>query len=244
MLKNLKQNLRYRRGGRSYSQEGEDRVLETLMFKLHGSKHRKVGFYVDIGAHHPHRYSNTYLFYQRGWRGINVDALPGSMRAFQRQRPRDINLERGVGEQSGEMDFYVFNEPALNTFDASLAQHRCNDVWHVVEVRKVSVQPLSLILEEHLPHGKRIDFMSVDVEGFDLNVLASNDWDRYRPLVVLAETLGKSIEEVLDDPLYGYMKSLDYVLYSKTVNTCFFVDAAALRQDALCLDGCGDSVRR
>lgn len=229
MLKNFKRNLKYKRGERSYSQEGEDRVLDSLMFKLHGATHRKSGFYVDIGAHHPHRFSNTYLFYQRGWRGINVDAWPGSMRAFQSQRPRDINLEMGVGEQLGELDFHVFNEPALNTFDAALAQSRCTDYWHVIEIKKIDMRPLAFILEKHLPDGQGIDFLTVDVEGLDLDVLASNDWVKFRPLVVLAETFGKSIEEVLEDPLYIYMKSLGYSLYSKTVNTSFFVDSVALR---------------
>ena len=72
---------------RSYSQEGEDMLLDRFL------EDRSVGFYVDVGAHHPKRFSNTYRLYCRGWRGLNIDANPGSMTLFQKLRPRDINVE-------------------------------------------------------------------------------------------------------------------------------------------------------
>ena len=75
----------------SYSQNGEDRILHRIF------ENQKSGFYVDIGAHHPFRFSNTFLFYKMGWKGINVDAMPKSMEIFKRFRPRDINLELAVG---------------------------------------------------------------------------------------------------------------------------------------------------
>ena len=79
----------------SYSQEGEDLIMEHFLFC------KPTGFYVDVGAHHPKKYSNTYRLYRRGWRGINIDANPGSMVEFRRVRPRDINVEAGVGAVSG-----------------------------------------------------------------------------------------------------------------------------------------------
>jgi FkbM family methyltransferase len=219
-----------RKGHRSYSQEGEDRVLSSLLFKLHGGKHIKDGFYVDVGAHHPNRFSNTCLFYRQGWHGINIDAMPGSMSAFEKQRPRDINLESGVGRKAETLKFFVFNEPALNTFDESLAKARCNDVWHIKSTVDVPVLPLSEILKKYVPKGQSIDFFSVDVEGFDLDVLQSNDWQKYRPLVVLVETFGLSFEDLALDPLTEYLHSLGYVVYSKTVNTTFFVDEVVAKQ--------------
>lgn len=78
-----------------YSQEGEDLLLSRIL----GDK--KDGFYVDVGAHHPFRFSNTYLLYKQGWRGINIDAMPGSMKLFNRFRPRDINIECGVASGGG-----------------------------------------------------------------------------------------------------------------------------------------------
>jgi hypothetical protein len=85
---------------RSYSQEGEDRIL------LRPFENCKDGFYVDVGAHHPTRYSNTYLFYRMEWSGINIDAAPGSMNLFKKKRPRDINLEVAISDREEELTFY------------------------------------------------------------------------------------------------------------------------------------------
>jgi hypothetical protein len=100
----------------SFSQEGEDRLLDRYF------GNRPTGFYIDVGAHHPHRFSNTYLFYMRGWRGINIDAMPDSMKPFRSMRPRDINLEIGVGRTDSVAKFHIFSEPAFNTFDGDLAR--------------------------------------------------------------------------------------------------------------------------
>ena len=219
-----------RQGYRSYSQEGEDRVLASLLFKVHGGKEISDGFYVDVGAHHPYRYSNTCFFYRRGWRGINIDAMPGSMDLFRKERPRDINVETGIGRQAGTSKFYVFNVPALNTFDEDLAKARSNDAWRVTQTLDVPIAPLSKILQEHLPKGRTIDFLTVDVEGFDMDVLQSNDWSHYRPSVVLVETFGRSVDDLALDPVTGYMRSLGYVAYAKTVNTTLFVDGIFMKQ--------------
>jgi len=224
-----------KKGHLSYSQEGEDRVLSSLLYKLHGGNKRD-GFYVDVGAHHPYRFSNTCLFYRQGWHGINIDAMPGSMSAFQKTRPRDINLESGVGRKAETLKFFVFNEPALNTFDESLAKSRCNDVWHIKATVDVPILPLSEILKKYVPEGQSIDFFSVDVEGFDLDVLQSNDWKEYRPFVVLVETFGLSFEDLASDSLTQYLHSLGYVVYSKTVNTTFFVDKDVAQQATKQLD--------
>lgn len=80
---------------KSYALQGEDLILREFF------EYAKNGFYVDVGAHHPFRFSNTYLFYQSGWRGINIDAMPGSMKLFNRFRPKDINIECGVAFNGG-----------------------------------------------------------------------------------------------------------------------------------------------
>jgi hypothetical protein len=100
-----------------YSQEGEDVVLARFFEGL-----GRTGFYVDIGAHHPVGFSNTFYFYRRGWHGVNVDALPGTAKLFQRMRPRDKTIECGVGLEQGVMTYFAFNEPALNTL---LTKLRC-----------------------------------------------------------------------------------------------------------------------
>jgi len=131
-----------------YSQEGEDLILDRLL------EHRAEGFYVDVGAHHPVRFSNTYLFYRRGWRGINIDAMPGSMRKFERVRPHDINIECGVADNTGRLTYYRFDEPALNTFDATEAQLKNKPPYRLLDTLEVSVERLDSLLERHLPAGR------------------------------------------------------------------------------------------
>jgi len=207
----------------SYSQEGEDLILAAL-FDLQFSK--TAGFYVDVGAHHPKLLSNTFLFYKNGWSGINIDAMPGSMLAFQRERPRDINIEAAVGEADKALTFYEFDPPTLSGF--------CRDRvpmgyfgWKIVRERQLTTMTLAHLLEHHLPPGKPIDFLTVDVEGFDLQVLKSNDWARFRPAVVLVED-DEAIQSnrFWDSSISSYMLQQGYSYCCKTLLTTFFVDQA------------------
>ena len=202
----------------SWSQEGEDRILYRIF------EQQSVGFYVDIGAHHPKRFSNTYFFYKRGWRGINVDAMPGSMRKFEKIRPRDINLECGIGTFNGKLDYYIFNEPALNGFSKELSQERNNgnSSYKINEIVKVEILPLSVILDRQLPEKQIIDFMSIDVEGLDYEVLISNDWTKYRPKYVLTEILDSNINEIEQSQIGKFMKKKGYFLYAKCIHTVIF----------------------
>jgi hypothetical protein len=107
----------------AFSQEGEDLILESIFQnKFNGFKTN--GFYIDIGAHHPQRFSNTYYFYLKGWKGINIDALPEGMRKFQDLRPRDINLEIPIAEKNQVLTYYEFEEPAFNGFHPLISQER------------------------------------------------------------------------------------------------------------------------
>lgn len=200
----------------SYAQEGEDMILDRIF------NSKPSGFYVDIGALHPARFSNTYKFYRRGWRGINIDALPGSMEAFNRMRPGDINLEIPVSDRVETLSFHVFNERALNTFSKELADERSRKPEYFVEkVIDIETQPLSAILHHHVPKNQVIDFLTIDAEGFDYAILQSNDWTTYRPLVVLIET-DLSYSELIDTAMTRLMESQGYELYAKTVKTCFY----------------------
>jgi FkbM family methyltransferase len=201
-----------------YSQHGED-VLLGSFFSLN-----ERGLYVDIGAHHPFRFSNTFLFYKLGWRGINIDAKPGSKALFDRHRPRDINLEVGIAKSVGELRYYMFKESALNTFSVAEAKRLKGRGHKIEDSIIVETKPLRDILALHLEDKQEIDFFSIDVEGFDLQVLESNDWKRYVPKFVLAEENRKSsVDEILlDNPIYEYLHSLGYRLIAKTYNTLVF----------------------
>jgi len=199
-----------------YSQDGEDLFLDRL---IDGAP---TGFYIDVGAHHPVRFSNTYMFYLRGWRGINIDAQPGSMDPFRRLRPRDINLECGVGAAAGILPYYQFNEPALNTFDRAEAELKDTPPYRIVDRIEVAMRRLDALLDEHLPAGQAIDFLTVDVEGKDLEVLESNNWQRYRPRLVLAETLRTELLNLSACPLVRFLAEQGYRPTGKTYNTTFF----------------------
>lgn len=208
----------YLYGTRSYAQEGEDLLLLRL---LHG---QRTGFYVDVGAHHPFRFSNTYLFYRMGWQGIVIDAIPGTEAKFRRCRPRDIAIETGVARQPGMRSFYQFDDPALNTFDPSLAEQRQqHGRWRLLRTTPIPCRPLSAILDEHLPSPtSTIDFLSVDVEGEDLAVLQSNDWQRFRPTIVVVESLVDSTGAPGTTPVVEYLQSLDYAPVSTLFNSMLF----------------------
>jgi FkbM family methyltransferase len=206
----------------SWSQEGEDMVLRRIF------ESKRDGFYVDIGAHHPKRFSNTYFFYRLGWTGINVDAMPGSMKLFNKWRPRDTNIESGVAQKKGALDYYIFNEAALNGFSTVLSEERssASNCYYLKDVIKVNVMPLCDILDNHLG-GREIDFLTVDVEGLDLDVLQSNDWEKYRPRFVLAEILKSNLCSLNQDPVAKFMKDQGYEVYAKQMNTVFFEDLSS-----------------
>lgn len=202
----------------SYAQEGEDLFLNRLF------EDKVQGFYVDIGAHHPKRFSNTYFFYLKNWRGINIDAMPGSMDIFRRERPNDINLEVAIMGSRRHATYFQFNEPALNGFSRSVSMAR-NGLKNYQIINQVAVEgfPLSGILDEHLPPGVDIDFLSIDVEGLDFEVIKSNNWKIYRPKVVLVEILEANLEIISTHEIYRFMRQVNYQLHSKMFNTVFFV---------------------
>lgn len=203
---------------RSYSQEGEDVILRKIF------DGQPNGFYVDVGAHHPFRYSNTQYFYERGWRGINIDATPGSLEAFRRVRHRDINIEAVVGDRSGEVTYYLFEDPALNTMSAAQAEEVMGSKQSVLSEKvKLSVTRLDKILDRHLPPGATVDFLTIDVEGGELDVLRSNNWQKYRPPVILVEALAHlPLRELLETPLVLFLERENYQLFGRTLNTVYF----------------------
>lgn len=207
-------------GRRSWAQEGEDIALARLL------EPRRSGFYVDVGAHDPFRFSNTALFYRDGWRGLNIEPDPGGARLLRRYRKRDVTLNMGVGPMTSEMTFFRFGEPALNTFSPALAQRRLQDgTSELIEKVGVPVDRLENILARELPSKQRIDFMTIDAEGLDLDVLMSNDWGRFRPDFVVAEILDLDISQMADDPVCRYMRSEDYKLVAKMANSVIFGSA-------------------
>ena len=205
---------------KSYSQEGEDMILRRLFEK------QQTGFYVDVGAHHPKRFSNTYFFYKKGWNGINIDAMPDSMKSFERIRPRDINIEKPVSDKKQVLTYYAFNEPALNGFSKELSDERknANNNYHIIFEKDIETSTLTEILDNNLPQNQEIDFLSIDVEGLDFMVLKSNNFEKYKPKVILIEILGSSLSDIENNEISKYLKEYDYSIYAKAVNTVIFIN--------------------
>jgi FkbM family methyltransferase len=199
-----------------YAQEGEDLVVTRIF------ERKRDGFYVDVGAHHPIRFSNTYLLYRAGWRGINIDATPGSMEPFRALRPRDINLECLVASSEASRAFYTLNEPALNTVSEQLAEHRTQEdaVYKRTGVIRLEARRLDSIFDEHLPSGQSIDLLNIDVEDSDLDVLRSNDWNRYCPEMILVEVLGTDV--LGTDEISTYVVSQGYQMRAKFYHSALF----------------------
>lgn len=203
--------------GRSYSQEGEDVVLAALI----GNKLN--GFYVDIGAHHPFKFSNTYIFYQKGWTGINVDGTPNSIIPFNAYRPRDTNIETVVSDKSGLVDFSVYKEKALNGIATKKRLTRNENAgYKVFGHAKLNTVELSTILDRNMAPNRKIDFMNVDVEGHELEVLKSNNWSKYKPAYILVEIVYSTVEEISNDEVYKYLTNLNYILIAATGRSVFF----------------------
>jgi FkbM family methyltransferase len=202
----------------SYSQDGEDMVLKTFLDK-------GKGFYVDVGAHHPIRFSNTAYFYKKGWNDINIEPTPTLIKDFYRYRKRDINLNIGIANQSSELTFYMFNDAALNSFnkELSLERHEEKSSYKIIKKLKIRTSPLAEVLDMYLPKNQKIDFFSIDVEGFDLDVLKSNNWEKYTPDFIIVETLSEfSIEKLKDDEIYNYLTARRYKLVARTCISSVF----------------------
>jgi FkbM family methyltransferase len=197
---------------KSYALAGEDMILNHLLAK-------QRGFFVDIGAFHPWRYSNTFYFYQQGWRGINVDANPESINLFNTHRSEDINVEAAIFKDQQELTYYFFNHGMFNGFSKEALKDK---TLYLVDEKKIQTKTLKTILQNYLPENQAIDFLSLDVEGFELEALQSNDWNKFRPEVVLVEAMRVPMEDAVVHPLTTFMRQNGYKLTVVTENNFIF----------------------
>ena len=178
----------------SYAQNGEDVLLDRVFPR------GKPGFYIDVGASDPQVASVTKHFYDLGWHGINVEPTTYSFERLVAERPRDVNLNVALSDRAGEMAFHEFAEGdsgVSTASEATAARHHHSGL--ASRQRTVATMTLAQVCEEH--SVGEIDFLSVDVEGHEAQVLAGADWKRWRPRVVLVEaTEPATWEEAIDTP--------------------------------------------
>ncbi|MFI8611287.1 FkbM family methyltransferase [Pseudomonas sp. NPDC077649] len=164
----------------SYAQNFEDVTLWRAL-RLFGPGH-----YIDVGANHPTHDSVTRAFYERGWRGVNIEPVEHYHEALCAERPGDVNLCVAVGPAAGELTFYENCDSGLSTPSEAMREMQESAGIQFVP-RTVRAMRLDAICQDYLPTDKPFHFLKIDVEGFELQVLQSMDFSRWRPWIVVLE---------------------------------------------------------
>jgi len=208
------------KGITSYSQCGED-LLVNYIFNAIGIQ---VISYVDIGAHHPWYLSNTAFFYQKGSRGINIDPNPKLIKLFEVCRSEDININVGIETKEAVLDFYNISDDSLSTFSKDEAEKLVGYGKKIVSVEKIRVTTINKIIEQYF-NNVFPDFLTIDTEGLELEILKTIDFTSNYPKVMCVETAeysptGRGTKKM---ELIDFIKSKGYYLYADTNLNSIFV---------------------
>ena len=195
-----------------YSFGGIDIIVDYIF------KDKKNGRYIDVGCQHPILNNNTYLLHKRGWRGINIDLDKENIKLFNYARNDDFNLKAAISSNEGESDlFFYHNKSPINTLNKKVSQHRNAKVK---EIKRIKTTTLNSAIEKSFFKNDKFDFLSIDVEGLELEVLKGFDLKKYSPAVIVIEYLDLStkmleiknlnIDNVLNSELYRFMINNNY----------------------------------
>ncbi len=205
----------------SYAQNREDVIIEAFFPDV------EKGFYVDVGANDPKDDSVTKLFYDEGWHGVNIEPSPRLLNKLNIERKRDINVGAGVASIEGILQFREYHNHGLSTFSDKMKkvyEQEIGEKTATFSEYKVAVRPLSKILDDIKP--KHIHFLKVDVEGYEYEVLASNDWIRYRPELICIEA-----NHIIKD-WHGILKKANYnLVFNDGLNEYFLAHESMARLD-------------
>ena len=206
----------------SYAQCGEDIIIEYVLATLGVDKVR----YLDIGAHDPVYLSNTYYFYRQGGSGVCIEPNPALIKAFKRVRPNDVCLNSGIGEIQGTAQLFVMTTPTLSTFSREEAERYASYGTEQIEsTLKIPMRNINDVIEHECKGAP--DLISIDVEGYELSIVKSLDFDRWRPKVFCVETLtyeetgkGQKLTGIIE-----FLQSKRYFLYADTYINSIMVDS-------------------
>ena len=209
ILQNIYLKNKYFIKKKSYAMDGEDLAIDQYIEK------KEKGFYLDIGAHHPIHRNNTLLLFNKGWSGINIDVNQFSIDLFNFLRPNDLNLLTAISDHEGEITFYYQKKfSQLNTTDKKIAHEHFNGNFNE---RLVKCQSIHNILINSKYKEVKIDFLNIDVEGAEMKVLRTLNFEIYDPKLICIEILGyrdlDSMEReirIKDDEIYRYLIEKNY----------------------------------
>lgn len=213
--------LVFRRAGRiSYSQSGEDLLVRFLFESLGIGKPS----YIDVGAHDPCYINNTAIFYAGGSRGINIEPNKVLLDSFKKHRPHDVNLCMCVGKYEGVIDYYIMDIPTLNTVSKEEAMRlEASTDRRVVDVVQVPVKTIASVIDEYCG-GVFPDFLTLDVEGLDQEILECIEFGAKSPKVICVETAEYCEQGVPRKKIktIEYLLGEGYSVYADTfINTIF-----------------------
>ena len=219
ILQNIYLKNKYFIKRKSYAMDGEDTAINLFNKKL------EKGFYVDIGAHHPIQRNNTHLLFKKGWEGINIDVNKFSIDLFNFLRPRDLNLQIAVSDKEGELSFYYQKKfSQLNTTDKEIAKENFQGNY---QEKKVKCQTIQNILDNSKYSNKKIDFLNIDVEGAEMKVLNTLNFEIYDPSLICVEILGyremqseQREKEIKNNEIYKFLVNKGYKKVWSGVSYC------------------------
>jgi len=189
----------------SYSFNAVDLIVNYIF------KDKKKGFYLDVGAQHPIANNNTYLLFKRGWSGINIDLDKKNIQLFDISRPKDTNLNYAISSSISEKKLFFYHDKSpINTLVNVVANFQN---VAVKEIRSIKTTTLNKVLES-LEFDKEINYINIDVEGHELDVLAGFDLVKYKPSVISIEYLDLKMKylELKNNDLSRITKSEFYKL--------------------------------
>jgi FkbM family methyltransferase len=210
----------------TYAQCGEDRILE-MMLTWYGIPGPVT--YLDVGSCDPVVNSNTYALYAAGARGLLVEPNPGLSARIRAARPGDVLLAAGIGvSDAAEADYFMFDNHELNTFDPEQKDRLLREVpsLRLERTAKMPLVNINRAIAEHLG-GRAPDVLSIDIEGLDLAVLRTLDYGRYRPRIIVAETL-ITLKRAHNPGTTPFMAGQGYEVGAMTFPNTFYVDKKLL----------------
>ena len=195
----------------SYSLNAVDLIIDYIF------KDKNIGTYVDVGAQHPISNNNTYLLFKRGWNGINIDLDRKNIDLFNLSRPNDINLNYAISDKEGETDFYFYHESSpINTLNKKVKEYQ---KAKISEIKKIKTFTLNNVFKK-INFDKNIDYLNIDVEGYEDKVLSGFDINKYKPSVVSVEYLdlkmkklefkNNNLDNLLNSNIYKYFNDNNY----------------------------------